>query len=68
MTNKIPLAAYARQLGKNPANARQIAARGGFRTAEKLGRDWVVDPAETWPDRRVKSGKYRKEKMEAADE
>lgn len=50
----IPLAEYARRLGKDPANARQMAARGSFETAQKLGRDWVIDSEEPWPDRRRK--------------
>ena len=53
----IPLTEYAKRHGKNPAIARQAAGRGSFQTARKMGRDWVVDDAEPWPDRRVKSGK-----------
>ena len=56
----ISLADYARSLGKNPANARQLAIRGSFRTAQKIGRDWLIDSDEEWPDRRVKTGKYKK--------
>lgn len=55
----IPLADYARQHGRDPATARQMAKRGGFKTAQKLGRDWVIDDQETYPDNRVKSGKYK---------
>lgn len=54
----IPLTEYAKRHGKVPANARQLAGRGSFETAQKMGRDWFVDDAEPWPDRRVKSGKY----------
>lgn len=54
----IPLAEYARGRGKDPANARQLVARGAFASAQKIGRDWFVDDAELWPDRRVKSGNY----------
>ena len=54
----IPLAEYARQKGKDPANARQLVKRGAFQTAKKMGRDWFVDSEEPWPDRRVKTGKY----------
>ena len=50
---------YAKRHGKNPAIARQAAGRGSFQTARKMGRDWVVDDAEPWPVRRVKSGAYR---------
>lgn len=55
--NKMPLAEYARQHGKDPANARQMAGRGSFQTAERLGRDWVIDPAEPWPDGRRKGAR-----------
>lgn len=55
----IPLSEYARRHGRRPDVARHMAIRGGFQTAEKLGRDWFVDEVEAWPDRRVKTGKYR---------
>lgn len=54
----IPLKEYAEKLGKNPDNARQLAWRGSFQTAQKIGRDWFVEDIEPWPDRRVKSGAY----------
>ena len=59
----VALAEYAKKLGKNPANARQMAGRGSFNTAVKIGRDWLIDPSEPWPDRRVKTGKWRKKEM-----
>jgi len=52
--DKIPLAEYARNLGKAPNNATRLANRGSFESAQKIGRDWFVDPAEPWPDRRRK--------------
>ncbi|KAA3404026.1 hypothetical protein F1904_12210 [Akkermansia muciniphila] len=58
--DKIPLKEYAERLGKNPDNARQLVRRGSFETAEKIGRQWFIDPTEPWPDRRVKTGKYKK--------
>lgn len=54
----IPLKEYAEKLGKNPDNARQLARRGSFQTAQKIGRDWFVEEDEPWPDRRVKTGAY----------
>jgi hypothetical protein len=54
----IPLAEYARRNGRAPATARQMAARGGFKTAQKIGRDWMIDEREPWPDKRVKYGEY----------
>lgn len=54
----INLVEYAERHGKNPANARQMAARGSFQTARKIGRNWVIEDTEPWPDRRVKTGEY----------
>lgn len=54
----ISLVEYAKAHGRDPANARQMAARGSFQTAQKIGRNWVIDSEEPWPDRRVKSGEY----------
>lgn len=49
----IALSDYARLNGRDPATARQKAGRGGFLTAQRLGRDWVIDDAEPWPDHRT---------------
>ena len=54
----ISLVEYAERNGKAPANARQMAARGSFQTARKIGRNWVIEDNEPWPDRRVKTGAY----------
>lgn len=62
----IPLKEYALRLNKSPDNARHLAQRGSFNTAQKLGRDWFVDEDEPWPDRRVKSGAYKKKANEKA--
>ena len=51
-TDYMPLVEYARQHGRDPASARQMALRGGFRTSRKIGRDWVIDRAEPYPDHR----------------
>ena len=55
----ISLVEYAKSNGRDAATARQMALRGGFQTAQKIGRNWVIEDTEPWPDRRVKSGKYR---------
>lgn len=55
----ISLAEYAAQHGKAKISARKLAQRGSFETAQKIGRNWVIDDAEPWPDRRVKTGKYK---------
>lgn len=54
----IPLKEYAARHGKNPDSARHLAQRGSLQTACKIGRDWLVDENEPWPDRRIKSGAY----------
>lgn len=56
----VSLAEYAAAHGKDPANARQMALRGSFDTAQKIGRMWVIDDAEPWPDRRLKSQRQTK--------
>lgn len=54
----ISLAEYARRLGKSPIDMRRRAREGKFRTARKIGRDWVIDENEPFVDLRVKSGRY----------
>lgn len=54
----ISLAEYAEKHGKCQESARKMAQRGGFETARKIGRNWVIEDDEPWPDRRLKSGKY----------
>ena len=56
--DKITLKEYAARLGKKHDTVRQQANRGAFQTAERIGRDWFIDPNEPYPDRRVKSGDY----------
>ena len=48
----ITLAEYTRRNGRRQDVARHMASRGGFMTAQKLGRDWIINEAEPWPDRR----------------
>lgn len=54
----ISLTEYARRNGRDPASARQMALRGGFKTARKIGRNWVIEEDEDYPDHRMKSGNY----------
>ena len=54
----ISLKEYAQRHGKNPTGLRYKAAQGRFKTAVKVGRDWIIDEDEPWEDRRVKNGKY----------
>lgn len=51
---KIPLKQYAEFKGISPATARQRAGRGSYQTAEKIGRDWFIDPREDHIDNRLK--------------
>lgn len=55
----ISLIQYAEKHGKDSGNARRLAAAGRFKTAQKIGRNWIIDDAEPWPDNRTKSGKYK---------
>lgn len=56
----VSLAEYALARGRDPSTARHKALRGGFKTARKIGRNWVIDDQEEWVDDRVKSGRYIK--------
>lgn len=48
----ISLAEYAKLHGRDGATVRQMALRGGFSTACKIGRNWVIDSNEPYPDHR----------------
>ena len=56
----ISLAEYAKLHNKEVSSVRYMALRKSLITAQKIGRNWVVDSNEPYPDRRVKSGKYVK--------
>lgn len=55
----ISLAEYAKMNGRNPASVRQKVLRGGFKTARKIGRSWLISKSEPYEDNRITSGKYR---------
>ena len=55
----ISLSKYAAAHGKAAISVRQKARRGGFKTAKKIGRNWVIDSDEPYSDRRIKSGKFK---------
>ncbi len=48
----IPLVEYARKHHRHPDTAKQKAQRGGFKTAVKIGRDWLIDEDEPYRDNR----------------
>lgn len=56
MENLISLSEWARMNGIQPDTARQKALRGGFRTARKIGRNWVISKNEPNIDKRKKEG------------
>lgn len=59
----ISLAEYAKKNGRSARQIRRKAARGGYKTAVKMGRDWLINENEKNVDLRVKSGKYKKRRM-----
>ncbi len=46
--DKVTLAEYARIHGKDYSNTRRKLLAGGFETAEKVGRQWLIDPDEPY--------------------
>lgn len=54
----IALAEYADRHSKSHIAARKMAARGGFQTAVKIARNWIIDENEPYPDARLKTGRY----------
>lgn len=48
----ISIKEYAKVHGKDLSSVRQKCQRGGFSTAQKIGRDWFIDDAEEYSDRR----------------
>lgn len=50
----ISLVEWAQKHGIDPATARQRAGRGAFQTAQKIGRNWLIDSDEELIDHRKK--------------
>ena len=55
----ISLTEYAKKNGRSVRQIRQKAAAGGFATAQKIARNWVIEEGEPYIDKRIKSGKYK---------
>lgn len=55
MENLISLGEWAKKNGITPDTARQNALRGKYKTARKIGRNWVIDEKEPNIDNRKKS-------------
>lgn len=51
----ISLAEYARLHNKEESTVRQKALRGGFKTARKVGRNWIIDSDEPYSDNRLRA-------------
>ena len=54
----ILLSEYAARNGRAVNSVRQMAKRGSFQTAKKIGWQWFIEEDEEYPDLRVTSGKY----------
>lgn len=48
----VSIAEYAAKHGKEQSTVKQKAARGGFTTAVKIGRNWAIDENEPYADLR----------------
>ncbi len=57
--NYISASEYAMLHGVSHEAIKKKCQRGGFASARKIGRNWVIDKTEPFTDRRVTSGKYR---------
>lgn len=59
----ISLTDYAARHDKNESSARRMALRGRFATACKIGRNWMIEENEPWPDYRTSAYKGAKNNM-----
>lgn len=55
----ISITEYAKKHGKTPVAVRKKAARGGFKTAQKIARNWIIDENEPYEDLRETTGEYK---------
>jgi len=55
----ISFADYAKMHNIHQDTVRQKCLRGGFKTAQKIGRNWVINSEEPYSDNRITSGKYK---------
>lgn len=58
LENMIPIAEYARKIGKAVITVADKCRRGALPGARKIGRYWFVPKDAEYPDYRIKSGKY----------
>lgn len=57
MDELISLTEYAKMHGKNESSVRKKVLRGGFKTARKIGRNWVINRDEPYVDNRYRKNK-----------
>ena len=58
LNNMIPIAEYAKRIGKATITVADKCRRGSLPGARKIGRDWFVPKDAEYPDLRIRSGKY----------
>lgn len=58
LEDMLPIAEYAKQIGKATITVADKCRRGNLPGAVKIGRDWFVPKDAEYPDFRVKSGAY----------
>lgn len=58
LDNMIPIAEYARRIGKATITVADKCRRGSLPGARKIGRDWFAPKDAPYPDLRIKSGNY----------
>jgi len=54
MDDLISISEYAKMHNKNESSVRKKILRGGFKTARKIGRNWVINKNEPYIDYRYK--------------
>lgn len=55
----ITIKEYSERNGLNHTNVRHKCQRGSYKTAKKIGRDWLIDEDELDVDHRIKTGAYK---------
>ena len=58
LVNMIPIAEYAKKIGKATITVADKCRRGTMPGAVKVGRDWFVPADAEYPDARLRTGKY----------
>lgn len=56
----ISLLDYSLKVGRDVSRIRRKCIRGDFKTAQKIGRNWVIDSEEKYEDKRKKEFRMKK--------